>query len=333
MVSTPRAPICNIGSIMVEASTPIATIEAAVERLYNLNVGTIGTGPQRHERPHKPILLLTVLDLIANRAATADKIEWSEELRSIFGQYFEKIRRLNDSDTPENPFVYLRTDGFWNPVVKSNNAIVPLDHPPTVSDAREAKVFASLSEGMEVLVQDAVNRARLREAIVSRYFPTARAKVEPLFQEPGLKPKLIARDAEAQEASEVGPGRNPAFRRKVLEVYDWQCAACGLRIKLPDSGLTFVDGAHLIPFFESRNDHPTNGIALCKNHHWAMDRFLIAPTIEGRWKVSPQLDHRRSVGEKELCSLDNQPILPPHDDAYRPAEEALEWRSKRLFAG
>ncbi len=24
---------------------------------------------------------------------------------------------------------------------------------------------------------------------------------------------------------------------------------------------------HLIPFSESRNNHPTNGLALCKNHH------------------------------------------------------------------
>jgi len=31
---------------------------------------------------------------------------------------------------------------------------------------------------------------------------------------------------------------------------------------------------HLIPFSESRNDHPTNGLALCKNHHWAMDRVM-----------------------------------------------------------
>ena len=34
---------------------------------------------------------------------------------------------------------------------------------------------------------------------------------------------------------------------------------------------------HLIPFSESRNDHPTNGLALCKNHHGTMERNLIAP--------------------------------------------------------
>jgi len=29
-------------------------------------------------------------------------------------------------------------------------------------------------------------------------------------------------------------------------------------------------------------DHPSNGIALCKNHHSAMDQYLIAPEPEGR---------------------------------------------------
>ena len=34
---------------------------AAVEALYRLNTGVIGTGDSRHERPHKPLLLLAVL--------------------------------------------------------------------------------------------------------------------------------------------------------------------------------------------------------------------------------------------------------------------------------
>ena len=37
-----------------------------LDRLYNLNVGIIGRGVDRHERPHKPTMLLAVLDLIAS---------------------------------------------------------------------------------------------------------------------------------------------------------------------------------------------------------------------------------------------------------------------------
>ncbi|WP_200797117.1 HNH endonuclease [Rubritalea squalenifaciens] len=59
-------------------------------------------------------------------------------------------------------------------------------------------------------------------------------------------------------------------------------APCGLRIRLP-GGHTVVDTAHIIPFAESQDDHPRNGIALCKNHHRAMDRSLIASNPDMIW--------------------------------------------------
>ena len=117
----------------------------------------------------------------------------------------------------------------------------------------------------------------------------------------------------------------------MLEAYDHQCAACGLRIKLPEADLTFVDGAHLIPFGVSGNDHPTNGLALCKNHHWAMDRFLIVPTPDRVWKTSSRLDARRSPGEQALVALHGQPLLPPHEDAFRPDPIGLAWRAERIY--
>jgi putative restriction endonuclease len=40
-----------------------ALIDQTIERMYPLNVGVVGHGPERHERPHKPLLLLAVLDM------------------------------------------------------------------------------------------------------------------------------------------------------------------------------------------------------------------------------------------------------------------------------
>jgi putative restriction endonuclease len=156
-----------------------------------------------------------------------------------------------------------------------------------VSEAKDDQVYAAMDGGLEFVASVPTSRAQIRDALISRYFPQARGQLKELFQkaDPLAYAGIIPSSSELDTQALVG--RNSAFRRKVLEVYDWQCAACGLRIKLPDSQLTFVDGAHLVPFSVSRNDHPTNGIALCKNHHWAMDRFLIVPTVGCRWKVSP----------------------------------------------
>ena len=45
------------------------SINEAIEWIYGLHVGVVGRGPDRHEKPHKPVLLLAVLDLIASGQA------------------------------------------------------------------------------------------------------------------------------------------------------------------------------------------------------------------------------------------------------------------------
>ena len=254
-------------------------------------------------------------------------------MRESFTRYFDVVRNRNDQDTPENPFYYLSGDKFWEAFEIRDGIESPLANTPTAGQAKNGNVFARIIDGMERLVQFPEQRAKLRDALISRYFPTTRSKLTPLFVEHGAAeiPAEESSRCKEIEGDEDAPGRNPAFRRIVLEVYDFQCAACGLRIKLPDADLTFVDGAHIMPFSESRNDNPTNGLALCKNHHWAMDRFLIVPTPEGVWKASARLVARRSPGEQALLDLHDQPLLPPHDDAFRPDAVSLAWRAERLY--
>ncbi len=304
----------------------ITTLSEAIEKVYDLHVGVSGQGAARHERPHKPVLILTVLDLIANGEARPDLVVWSENVRARFRLYFEVVKSANDQTTPENPFYHLRRDGIWEPSEVIAGKLIPLRAPPQVGAFD--RVQARFVGGFERFVVNAIDRMHLREAIVSRYFPAKRAAVAALFDEAGVPG--IGMAAEAREAEEKGYGRDAAFRRKILSIYDYQCTACGLRIKLPDADITFVDAAHIIPFSEQPNDHPTNGLALCKNHHWAMDRNLIAPSPEGVWRVSKRLIAHRSPGEAALLELRDSPILPPTDDAFTPDPEALRIRCARL---
>src|SRR5688572_7102540 len=102
----------------------------AVEVLYHLNTGVIGTGGDRHERPHKPVLLLAVLDAITAGKARPDHVPWSHWLRERFAAYFAIVRSHNDECTPENPFYYLKTDGFWYPVAVTAQGEIPLATTP-----------------------------------------------------------------------------------------------------------------------------------------------------------------------------------------------------------
>lgn len=303
---------------------------AAVEALYRLNTGVVGTGDSRHERPHKPALLLAVFDALASGKARPNHVQWSQWLRDRFSVYFELVKSHNDECSPENPFFYLRSEGFWQPVTTTPQGDLPLSSTPVARDLDTGRVFARFVGGWDLLVADPKHRMAFREAIVSRYFPRARAEVMARFVEP-LAMDARMEPAVAEEPEEILPGRSSAFRRRVLEIYDFQCVACGLRIWMPEHELSFVDAAHLVPFSQTRNDHPTNGLALCKNHHWALDQRLIAPDADAVWRVSRYIEPRRSRGEEELARLAGQPVLPPAERAFAPDRAGLEWRFARLL--
>jgi len=304
----------------------VPSLSQAIERLYDLKVGltSVQEGAP-HERPHKPLLLLAVFDLLDEGLATPDRIVWCQELRDRFRVRFAVVRKHNDQCSPDLPFCHLAGDGFWLAV--EEDGLTPVRR--KIRSADLGCIHARFTDGFDTLVAIPENRRRMREAIVARYFPQHAAT-------------LLASDATSSDATppsatlrdeEVVYGRSSAFRRKILEIYDHQCAACGLRIRLPEAyDVSFIDAAHLIPFAESRNDHPTNGLALCKNHHWAMDRSLIAPCPDRHWRVSPVLDARRSTGERELIELAGKPMLLPREEAFYPAEEFLRWRCERLSA-
>jgi len=297
--------------------------DAAIERLYDLHPGTTPVEEgSPHERPHKPLLLLAALDLIDEGLATPVRIPWCRELRDRFSASFLLVHKHNDQDTPENPFFYLQTQGFWQAWIEEGNTRLKLQSTPLVRDM--GRVFARFTDGFEHLAAIPATRNLLREALISRYFPLF---LSSKLQSPIPDPLSLVAD----EPLEFG--RSPAFRRLILDIYDHQCAACGLRIRLASGNdVSFIDAAHLIPFSQSRNDHPTNGLALCKNHHWAMDRDILAPGPDLHWHVSKLIDPRRSNGERELADLAGKSVLLPKDPAFQPDEEGLRWRCERLSA-
>ena len=299
-------------------------LDSAISRLYDLNVGiTPLEEGAPHEKPHKPLLLLAVFDLIDAGLATADRIPWCQELRDRFTARFQIVKKHNDQNNPDLPFRYLAGDGFWQAC--EGDGTTRISRQILVADI--GKVFARFTDGFQFLVAIPANRQLMREALIARYFPNSL----PIKNQ---KSPIDIHQSDLRSADDTPEfGRSPAFRRKILEIYDHQCAACGLRIKLPVAqDVSFIDAAHLIPFAESRNDHPTNGLALCKNHHWAMDRNLIAPCPDYHWHVSKILDPRRSTGEADLISLTGQALLLPRDQAFHPDVHALEWRCEQLIA-
>ena len=70
-----------------------------------------------HRAPHKPFLLLSVMDLIAPWATTENFIEPTFELVDTFNTYYASIMPSGSKTSMAYPFSRLQTDGFWHRVV------------------------------------------------------------------------------------------------------------------------------------------------------------------------------------------------------------------------
>ncbi|MFN0130459.1 MAG: HNH endonuclease [Verrucomicrobiales bacterium] len=297
--------------------SPLARYE---ELFYDLHTGVAGD----HERPHKPTMLLAVMDLIAEGVLTENLIPFSPALRERFRRYFDVVRSANDQNTPENPFFYLRSEGFWgHQATPGNEALVKeLSSAPPVGRIPQVIAGAVLEDALFALLRNASHRSQLRDVLISRYFPSHREALA------ALAPAPPSVQETAPEFEETAQARSRGFSRIVVVVYEHQCAACGLRLRLPN-GATIVDAAHLIPFSVSYDD-PRNGMALCKNHHWAMDSRLIAPGPDHHWHATRHLDDRQE-GQRHLLQLAGRPLILPKESAYHPRPDALEWRLKALL--
>lgn len=301
-----------------------------LERLYNLRRDKRGA----HERPHKPVLLLSIIDLLDRNVITSNAVPFSEDLVVTFKRYFAGVKARDDKPTIENPFFFLAGDKFWQ--VFAPNQGEPLYQEgqaggaPSPAQLRNRGITGRFDEGLWGLLAEPVSRHQLREALIARYFPEKREALAAVV----VQGRTNQAADMLREELPPAPARDAAFRRTILEVYDYRCAACGIRVLL-NHAMSLVEAAHLIPFGESRNDKPTNGMALCPNHHWAMDRHLIAPCPDrkrraGIWRVNGERLDERIEGQRDLVALADRPVIPPSEEKFYPALESLRWREEHL---
>lgn len=72
------------------------------------------------------------------------------------------------------------------------------------------------------------------------------------------------------------------FRQEVRRAYNSTCLVCGLHLpQTPFSANPGVDAAHILPWAEYEADQVSNGLCLCKTHHWAFDEGLIVISAKG----------------------------------------------------
>jgi putative restriction endonuclease len=204
----------------------------------------------------------------------------------------------------------------------------------SASDITNNISHAELDEDLFQLLQDSAAMDRLSGAIAAYWLDRGLSDLHNVVEQgrqiSAYEHKL--RDLSLSRASESSPPeyvRSPAFRRIITEVYDYRCAATGLRLILPD-GTAMVEAAHIHPFSSSGDDDPRNGLALTPDMHWAMDAALIAPGPDYKWHVSGMLDSR-VPDHRIFTDLAGKALFLPREQRMYPRQDVLQWRLKTLL--
>jgi len=268
-----------------------------------------------HRAPHKPLLLLSVMDLMAQGQITSSFIEPSFELVETFNGYYSRIMPPGSATSMAYPFSRLSTDGFWERVPRAGYDAKTQYNISSMKRLREVYHGARLDEALFRLLCNPESRERLRAVLIEAYFAPEVEEPEAAHWDEG--------------ATTSGKVRDQGFRKAIVALYRHRCALCGIRMLTPE-GHTVVEAAHIVPWSRTHDDRPANGMALCRLCHWYFDEGLMA--VGNAYEV---LVSRRIQAEQNLpghvLSLNERKIVTPEQEGLWPAQENLGVHRREVF--
>jgi len=294
-----------------------------------------------HRAPHKPVLLLSVMDLIEQGVIAENFIEPSLDLVEAFNTYISMVLPIGWKTSMAHPFSRLQSDGFWHRVTKPGYEPEHDYNVTTMTKLREIYAGARMDDELFQFMCNPETREQLRAVLINSYFVS---EVRPVLVEQGAV-NLAAYEyskellTEVKEKDEFGKDsedsdknqkiRDQGFRKVIVQLYDHRCALCGIRMLTPE-GHTVVDAAHIRPWRESYDDRPTNGLALCRLCHWSFDEGLMGVSRAYEVLVSKRVRTDRNI-PGHVMTLADRPIFRPKDEVYWPGLENIAWHQKHTF--
>ena len=305
-----------------------------LNRLAKLRVDRASKNPA----PHKPLLLLAILDQIEEGSITSNIVKLTPELAFRFLGYWEVVSSRGRSvGRAELPFFHLQSDRFLRHVaILGLEAALDSIRPTSVELLNKVISHAELPEEFFVLMQNTGHRDAARKILIAGnwFFPEEKIKLLAML---GLDTSNFALDGEsmlvAAREGDVKQGRDIKFRLQIVPLYHYSCALCGVKMLLP-SGVVLVEAAHIHQFAQSKNDDITNGMALCRNHHWAFDQGLWSidtsfEIVVACGKFAEQAPNQTGLMSYQSKQLDFSWLQPEH----RPSQKNLDWHRRHKFIG
>jgi putative restriction endonuclease len=296
--------------------------------------------------PHKPILLLSLFELIRKGQIVSNRIEITPELVLAFKNIWSKLVFSQHTANFSLPFFHMRSEPFWR-LVTRNGFNLPLTSSHSIKSLGSLKnsiAFAELDKKFFNLLLDPVKNSFLTDEILERYFKETKANfylkeysISDDFETQILNDNRAVYSSRINELKETLPQeqfeeeifvRGGIFKKEIPKIYNYHCAISGMRIE-SSTNAQLVDACHIVPFAISKDDTITNGISLSPNIHRAFDRGLITINSDFIIRVSPAIKENDSPFS--LKQFEGKQIILPRNIHFYPSVENLNWHRKECF--
>ena len=292
--------------------------------------------------PHKPVLLITLLELMESGYASDNRFYPDTELVGVFQENWRLLVDTANNPDFTQPFYYLQSEkvdgsGYWQLVAMPGCQVNA--HIKSINKLISVVNYGWFSNELFLYMSDPSNRTYVRQLLIETYFPAKSGEFakrknrgEGYFHDleayilnvPEARKKVIKIETEEEVYLRSG-----LFKRLVPQVYQQTCAISGMQLG-STFGHTFVDACHIVPFSVSHDDRVTNGLALCPNIHRAFDRGLIAINDDYTVLLSSHI-HEKSEHAYSLNKFEGEKMLLPEHQSAWPDVGLLRWHRKEIF--
>ncbi|MET0760259.1 MAG: HNH endonuclease [Flavobacterium sp.] len=300
--------------------------------------------------PHKPILLLSVLQLIHKNDIQTNRIYITGELVIAFKSNWKRLVETNHTENFSLPFFHLNSEPFWR-LVFLNGQTDSQAKIKSISSFKSLKnnvAFAEIDRDLFNLLLNPLSRTIIEDFLLNNYFPSSKANyqaqeisgkydmereiekqiVNDTKEEYQILMNVISQKLSEDEIEEERFIRGSIFKREVPKIYKYQCCVSGMRIESTKNA-QMIDACHIVPFCISKDDTLPNGITLSPNLHRAYDRGLITINEDYIVRISPTIKENDSPFS--ISQFAGVRIFLPEDSKNYPSPENLMWHKKEVF--
>lgn len=319
-------------------------IKKYLKHFQNLNRGyNKGLG----KAPHKPILLLSILQLIQENKITSNRIFITSDLILKFRTTWRQLVETNHVPNFALPFFHLRSEPFWFLVPKpgSNFLITSSKSIKSFKNLKETVAYAEVDNALFTLLKDTSTYLLFEQLLLESYFPYMKYgssvserddeehainnsilnESSEEYRQRILELRHILKEDEFEEEIFI---RGGLFKKRIPEIYHHTCCISGFQIR-STRNIQMVDACHILPFSLSNDDTIPNGIALSPTMHRAFDRGFLTINQDFRVRVSPTI--AKENPKFALSQFEGQEIILPEKEKWYPSQQSLIWHNKEIF--